>query len=45
MFSEELVNNLVEELVSEEVGILLTRDDDAADAPGAAVGMDLRIWT
>lgn len=45
MLSEELVNNLVEELVSDEVGILLARDDDAADAPGAIVGMNFRVWT
>ncbi|KAK1256283.1 hypothetical protein MKX07_008542 [Trichoderma sp. CBMAI-0711] len=40
VLGEELVDDLAEELVRDEGGVLVVRDDDAADALGAAVGVE-----
>lgn len=44
MLGEELVDDLAEELVSDQGGVLVVGDDDAADALGAAVGVEGIVW-
>lgn len=45
VLGEELVDALAEELVGDEGGVLVVRDDDAADALGAAVGVECVIFS
>lgn len=40
VLGQELVDNLAEQLVGDEAGVLVIRDDDSADALGAAVGVE-----
>lgn len=40
MPGEEFVDDFAEELVGYEGGVLVVRDDDAADAFGTAVGVE-----
>lgn len=44
MLGEELVDDFAEELVGDQGGVLVVGDDDAADALGAAVGVESVVW-
>lgn len=44
VLGEELVDDFAEELVGDQGGVLVVGDDDAADALGAAVGVESVVW-